>query len=329
MFASTPNRDKERDSGMASQDTRRSFLKKSAVAGSVGIASAAGCTAILGEDGELAVGSKNFEEHVILAYMAIETLEENTDISVEDETRLGGTDQNWQALDNREIDIYWEYTGTAWEIIPPQHEDMIFDPEGLYEAVRDDFEEQHGHAFLSQSSVNNTYVLVARPDWADENGIESLSDFAAHVESNAADTTVVMDAEFRERSDGWQGVTEHYEFDDVQDDIDTRDIETGVTYQVLDEGEADCGMGFNTDPQIDVFELRVLEDDEQFFPDYNPAPLVNGDAMEEFPEIEENLDAIGPALDNEEMRDLNRRAVIEEESPRDLAREFLEDEGLI
>lgn len=314
---------------MTSQDSRRSFLKKTAVAGAVGLSGTAGCTSMLGDDGDLAVGSKNFEEHVILAYMAIESIEENTDLSVQDETRLGGTNQNWEALDNREIDVYWEYTGTAWEIIPPQHEDMIFDEEELYDAVKQDFEDEHGHSFLARSTLNNTYVLVVRPEWAEENGIETLSDFSDHVHGNAEDTTVVLDAEFRERSDGWPGVADHYGFDDVRDDIDIRDIETGVQYQVLDEGEADASVGFNTDPQIEDFGLQVLEDDEDFFPVYNPAPLVNGDAADEFSEIEEPLNEIGPALDTETMRSLNKRAVIDEENPRDLAREFLEDQGLI
>lgn len=293
------------------------------------MASLAGCTGLLGEDGEIAVSSKNFEEHVILAYMAMEAIEENTDISVEDETRLGGTNQNWEALDNREVDIYWEYTGTAWEIIPPQNEEFIFDAEELYEAVREDFENEHGHSFLARSMLNNAFVFVARPDWAEENGIETLTDLADHVQENPGDTTVSLDAEFRERSDGWPGVGEHYGFADVQDDIDTRNVETGVQYQVLDEGETDASFGYNTDPQIEDFGLVVLEDDENFFPDYNPAPLVNGETMDEFPEIEEPLDEIGPALDTERIRSLNARAIIDEENPRDLAREFLEDEGLI
>lgn len=330
MCASTPNIDTNSEYDMDSHDSRRTFLKQSTAAiGGAGIASLAGCTALLGDDGDLAVGSKNFEEHVILAYMAIESIEANTDASVEDETRLGGTDQNWQALDNQEIDVYWEYTGTAWEIIPPQQEEMIFDAEELYEAVKSDFEEEHGHAFLERSTLDNTYVLLTRPEWSDEHGIETMSDFAAHIEDEAEETTVVMDAEFRERSDGWQGVADHYGFDHLTDDLDTRDIETGVTYQVLDEGDADAGMGFNTDPQIESFGLDVLEDDEEFFPTYNPAPLVNGDTLDDHPEIEEPLDEIGPALDNERIRELSRRAVEDDESPRDLAVEFLEEEGLI
>lgn len=329
MFASIANGYKQSMIGMSSQDTRRSFIRKAAVTSGVGLMGLSGCTALLEDEGNVAVSSKNFEEHVTLAYMALETVEANTDVSVQDETRLGGTDQNWQALDSQEVDVYWEYTGTAWEIIPPQHEDMIFDPEELYNAVKQDFEEEHGHSFLTRSSLNNTYVLVVRPQWAEEHSIQTLSDFAAHVQDNPGDTTVVLDAEFRERSDGWPGVAEHYGFDDVRDEINTRNIETGVQYQVLDENEADASVGFNTDPQIEDFGLTVLEDDEDFFPVYNPAPLVNGDTIEEFPEIEEPLNQIGPAIDTETMRKLNKRAVIDEENPRDLAVEFLEDEGLI
>jgi osmoprotectant transport system substrate-binding protein len=277
----------------------------------------------------VAVSSKRFTEQKILGYMTYEALKANTDLEVIDETGLGGSVQNFRAVKEGEVDVYWEYTGTAWATLPPKHSEVISDPAEIHSKVKSEFAEEHNLEVLDRAPFNNTYVLCANPDWASETGISTLSGFAEYVNNGNTDLTVVMNAEFQSRSDGWPGLAKHYGFDSVKGDLNVKNVGSGLTYQVTGEGEADVGMGFNTNPKILKFDLQTLEDDEGFFPVYNPAPFVNGDTLSNNSSMKSTLNAIGPKLTTDKIRTLNRRVSIDGEDAQTVAKSFLSEEGLI
>lgn len=313
---------------MVENHTRRDILKHGSVV--AGVSAVAGCMGgLFGGSDSIAVGSKQFTEQELLGYLAYEALDANTDLSVTDEVGLGGTNTNFQALQEGQIDVYWEYTGTAWATLPPQHDEVISDPEEIYNRVNEEFQEEHGLEFLDRAPFNNTYVLMGNPDWVDQTGVETISGFAEYVSNGNTDVNVVMNAEFQERSDGWPGLAEHYGFDDVREELSVQNVGSGLTYQVLGEGEADVGMGFNTNPKIVQFNLQILEDDEGFFPVYNPAPLVSQETLNENEAMADPLNAIGPALSTDKIRELNQRVSIDGESAQAVAKDFLENENII
>lgn len=260
--------------------------------------------------------------------MTYETLSANTDLELEDQVGLGGTTTNFKALQEGQVDVYWEYTGTAWGTLPPKHDEVITDSEEIYRKAKSEFEAEHGITFLDRAPFNNTYVLLANPSWAESAGVETISDLAEYVSSGNTDFTVVMNAEFQEREDGWPGLTEHYEFGNG-DQLTIKNIGSGLTYQVLGEEEAAVGMGFNTNPKILKFDLEVLDDDQGFFPVYNPTPMVNQETLENNPAMKEPLNAIASVLSTDTIRNLNERVSIGGENATDVATDFLESEGLI
>lgn len=310
--------------------TRRDAIKGAGAVGLTGLTATSGCLGSLtGGGGEVTVGSKQFTEQELLGHMTYETLSENTDLTVNDQIALGGTSTNFEALRNDQIDMYWEYTGTAWATLPPKHDEVITDSQEIYEKVKEEFQEEHSLKFLERAPFNNTYVLVANSEWADEAGVNTLSEFAEYLNEGNTDLTVVMNAEFQDRADGWPGLTDHYGLSEAASNLDIKNVGSGLTYQIVGEGEAEVGMGFNTNPKIIKFDLRVLEDDESFFPVYNPAPLVRTEALDANPSIEDPLNAIGPKLTTEKIRELNKRVSIDDEEVKSVAREFLSDAGLI
>lgn len=309
---------------------RRSVLKSgAALGGSAVLGSLAGCTGLFGGGGtSVTVGSKQFTEQELLGSMSVQALEAN-DVTVNDKTSLGGTVTNFEALKAGDIDHYWEYTGTAWATLPPKHDEVITDAEELYGKVESEFDSEYNIKVLDKASFDNTYVLVARQAFIDESGVETLSDFAEYVTGGNTDFTVVMDAEFAERSDGWPGLIEHYGFSDAAGDLEIKNVGPALGYQIVGQGEADVGMGFNTNPKIAKWDLTVLADDQDFFPVYNPAPFVRGDAMGDSAGIAEPLNAIAGALDTETMRGLNKRVSIDGEKAATVAEEFLSNNGII
>lgn len=309
---------------MADQLSRRDVIKGAAGTGIVG--GFAGC---IGSEDSVKVGSKQFTEQKLLGYMALESLKSNTDLAVKDEVGLGGSMTNFEAVKEGQIDVYWEYTGTAWATLPPSNDEVITDPEELHGRLTEGWDDEHGLEYLERAPFNNTYVLTANPDWVDETGVESISDFASYVNDGNTDFTVVMNAEFESRADGWPGLAEHYGFGDIRENLNVKNIGSGLTYQVVGEGEAAVGMGFNTNPKILKFDLEVLGDDKGFFPVYNPAPLVNQETLDSHSGIESALNAIGAKLSTDKVRDLNRQVSIDGEDAQTVAKQFLKDTDII
>lgn len=270
-----------------------------------------------------------FTEDEILGYMALESLRENTDLNVLDEMGLGGVTMNFRAVDNREVSLYWLYSGGAWSTIPPKHDRVIPDAETLYEAVKREFERVYDLAYLNRAPFNNTYVLVTTPEWAERTGVRTMSDFANYVESGNTGFTTVMGPEFQQRADGWPGLAKHYGFDDVRGNLNVRNVGASLTYQIVAQGGADVGVGFSTNPKIEKYGLQTVTDDETFFPIYNPAPLVGGTVLKENPSMRDPLNAIGPTLDTQTILRLNGLVSLQGRDPQDVAREYLRSEGLI
>ncbi|SEO21093.1 osmoprotectant transport system substrate-binding protein [Halogranum amylolyticum] len=317
---------------MPSQDTRRGLLRKGGgLAATAAVGGTSGCLTLATQlrSDSIKVGSKRFTEQEILGYLAYEALSANTDLTVGDQVGLGGTTTNFRAVDSGEIQLYWEYTGTAWQTLPPKHDEVITDPAKLYERVKQEFEKRHELTFLRRAPLNNTYVLMANPEWANETGVKSLSGLATHLKETDETVTIALNAEFQSRSDGWPGLIEHYGFDDHTQKIQVKNIGSGLLYQVVGGGEADIGVGFNTDPRIIQFDLQVLKDDKKFFPVYNAAPMVRMPTLEANPSIREPLNAISKGLTTDQMRKLNKRVALDKVNPQTVAKEYLQRAGVL
>lgn len=319
---------------MSRETTRREALRKvGAATGVASLTSTAGCSAILGggggSAGTVAVSSKSFTEQKILGYLTVESLRANTDVTVKDKVGLGGSVTNFEALKSGESDLYWEYTGTAWATLPPKHDKVITKPEKIYKKVEKEFEEKYGITLLERAPFNNTYVLLTRTNWAEEQGISTISDFAKWVKNGHTDKTVVMNAEFEQRDDGWPGLVKHYDFQEAAKKLNIKNVSSALTYKVVGNGQAVLGSGFNTNPKITKFDLTALKDNEGFFPVYNPAPMTRQKVVEKNPAIKKPLQAVANSLTTDTIRSLNRKVSIEGKDARTVAKNYLKSEGLL
>jgi glycine betaine/choline ABC-type transport system substrate-binding protein len=273
--------------------------------------------------GLVVVGSKEFTEQIILGQIAVIALEA-AGFEVDDQTNLGGTAVNREALSAGEIDMYWEYTGTAW-IAHLGHEDAITDPDEAYEKVKAE-DAGNGLVWLAMAPFNNTYTLMMRQSDGEELGVASISDLAEYI-NGGGDASLCTDQEFYARPDGFKGVEALYGFQFDEDQVIMMD--PGLTYKALQDGQCTTAMGFATDGRIPAFSFFNLEDDKQFFPVYNPAPVVREEIYTQFPGIATVLDPVAKALTTEKMMELNKRVDIDEEDPFDVACDFLMTEGLV
>ena len=148
---------------------------------------------------------------------------------------------------------------------------------------------------------------------------------AAVIVSQAAGTEKIkagFTAEFMERADGYPGLRDAYGFD-----LETVDLDPGLMYKALKEGKVDVIGGFSTDGRIRAYDLRVLEDDRHYFPPYQAAPLVRGEAMRKYPVLDEVFAKLEGRISNEKMAELNFRVDRGGETPAGVARAFLQEAG--
>ncbi|MBB5173322.1 glycine betaine ABC transporter substrate-binding protein [Texcoconibacillus texcoconensis] len=273
------------------------------------------------EAGELTVGGKNFTEQFVLSEITAIYLEEN-DYDVERSANMG-SEVVREALENGQVDLYWEYTGTA--LVNYLDQEPLAEGEEAYEIVKEMDKEEFGIQWLDMAELNNAYTLMMRSEDAEEKGIESISDLADYVNENPEDITFATNAEFAEREDGLPGVEDEYGFEFA----DVSQMDSGLTYQALNDGQVEVAMGFETDPRIVDFDLVTLEDDLTFLPAYNGAVTVHEDALETNPDLEELLAPLAELLTSEEASQLNYEVDVAERSETEVAREWLEENGLL
>ena len=264
------------------------------------------------------VGSKPFSESFILAEMFAQLLE-SRGILVERRLGLGATEIAFQALRTGAIDVYPEYTGTGLVAILNQT------PEGtatqVYQRVSRAFRARWGARWLPPLGFENTYAIAVRRESAEADDLRSLSDLSAVADRYVGG----FSPDFIGRSDGLPGLQEGYDFR-IRD---VRALLQAVKYEALALGEVDVIDGYSTDGLIDRYDLVVLEDDLDFFPPYQAAPVVGRRLWETRPGAIRALTELAGMLDEETMRGLNRRVEVNGEDLPTVARDALTEIGLI
>lgn len=270
---------------------------------------------------EIVVGGKNFTEQLLLASMTTQYLEAHG-FEVDKRDGMGSTVLR-KAQVNGQVDLYWEYTGTS--LVTYNKVEEKLDADATLERIRE-LDGEKGLTWLQPSNANNTYAFAVKNGDEDTADVNSLSDLAGKF-TDGDGVDIAVNAEFPRRPDGLPGVEETYGFDVGRRNL--KSMESGLTYQALNEGEVDVALVFATDGRIEAFDFRVLEDDKGFFPDYAIAPVVRTETLEANPTLEEPLRAMAEAIDDATMQALNKRVDVDKESIEAVAESFLTEKGLI
>lgn len=266
---------------------------------------------------QVRIGSKNFTEQFVVAEIYAQALEA-AGIKVERKLNLGGTLIAHKALEEKQIDLYPEYTGTMLLVV--MKAEPMTDRKGVYEKVKADYAGR-GLVVLDEAPLNNTYNMVVRPDTAAQYKLETLSDLARV----AKDLKLGAGPEFRDRKDGLPGLKAKYGMvfkEDLQ-------MAIGLRYQALSNKQIDVVNGYATDGMISALKLKRLKDDQALWPPYFLAPVVRKDALDANPKIAEVLNRVSPMLDESSMAEMNYKVDGEKQEPKDVARAFLKSKGVV
>lgn len=256
---------------------------------------------------EVVVGSKLFTESVILGEIATQIIE-SEGYEVTYFRQLGGTRILWNALREGEIDIYPDYTGTLIQEI--LQDTSIKNINQLRQEL-----ESLGIGITNPLGFNNTYALGMREKEAEELGITKISDLAVHPELKHGYSN-----EFMDREDGWPGVKKTYELAPNS----VTGLDHDLAYRGLEAGNIDVIDLYSTDAEIDYYDIKVLKDDRNFFPEYQAVFVYRKELEEKRPEVIDLIKKMEGKIAENRMVEMNAAVKIEGRNSRKVASGFIE-----
>ena len=271
------------------------------------------------KDKTINIATKPMTEGYILGQMLTELIEQDTDLKVNITNGVGGGTSNIHpAIVKGEFDLYPEYTGTSWEAVLKKEDSY---DESKFDELQKEYKEKYNLEYVNLYGFNNTYGLAVNKDIAEKYNLKTYSDLVK-VSNN-----LIFGAEydFFEREDGYKELQKVYNIDFKK----KIDMDIGLKYQAMKDKKIDVMVIFTTDGQLAVSDVIVLEDDKKMYPSYRAGTVVRSEILSEYPELKPVLEKLNNILDDKTMADLNYQVESKGKKPEDVAREYLQEKGLL
>lgn len=278
-------------------------------------------------DEKITVTSKNFTEQLVLGKIAVITADA-AGFDVTDMSNVPGSQPSRNLMLTGQSQIGWEYTGTAW-LTYMGEDKAIPDSQQQWEAVKER-DAKNNLTWGKPAPLNNTYAFAVREDFAKKYNVKSLDDIG---KVPVDQRTMCVESEFNSRSDGLNPMLEKYGLKrGAPDGVPNNNIsvmDTGTVYAATAKGDCNFGEVFTTDGRIPALNLKVLQDDKEFFPKYNASPVFNTDLVKKYPELEDRFQEVAKLLDDKTMQQLNYQVDVEGKDPGDVALDWMDQQGLV
>ena len=287
------------------------------LAGVIALAIASGCAK---GPRPIVVGSKNFTEQLILGEILAQQLERKLGARVERKLNLGGTLLAHQALLAKDIDMYPEYTGTAFTNILKRS--GVTDPLVVLDRVRTEYASGFQVTWLDPLGFENTFAMTVRGDDARKRHLETLTDAANDSEG----FTLGAGYEFSTRPDGYATLNSAYP---IHWNAPPKDMDLGLLYTALLQNKVSMIASSTTDGMLAKQDFKVLKDDKQAFPPYQACILVRAEALTANPNLKQALGELSGKVSNEKMQAMNFAVDVDHRQVAEVAKEFLQKSGLL
>ncbi|MFO2464946.1 glycine betaine ABC transporter substrate-binding protein [Pseudomonas sp. 15FMM2] len=269
------------------------------------------------------IGARVFTEQTLLAEITSQYL--RTKGYTPHVTGGLGSNLARSAQESGQLDLLWEYTGVS--LVAYNHIDEKLNSEQSYARVKE-LDAKKGLTWLAPSRFSNTYALALPEKVAKEYPqINTISDLTqALAKDTKKNRLVALDTEFANRSDGLDGMVTLYDMNLTREN--TRQMDAGLVYTALRNGQVFAGLVYTTDGRLSAFKLKLLEDDKHYFPDYTAAPVIRQAYLDAHPQLAAELKPLAALFDDKTMRQLNARVDVDHESPSSVAADFLRQHSL-
>lgn len=301
----------------------------------------AGCSGGASEDpgtegtskGPIVIGSKIDTEGEVLSSI-VKLVLEDAGFVVEDKSQTGTTEVVRKAIIAGEIDLYPEYSGNGYwffldELTEEEKAAYYSGQDGYETTSRLDFE-ANGIAWLEPARANNTWAIAVTEEFAQAEGLTTMSDFAEYVNSGKPVKLAASDEFFT--SAGNPEFEQAYGYTLSEDQkVRLAGGNTAATEKAVADGTdgVNFGMAYGTDGALADLGLVILTDDLGAQIVYWPTPIVRAELLDAHPEIADLIEPVMGSLGLEELQQLNARVQVNGEAADDVARDFLTKGGFI
>ena len=273
-----------------------------------------------GARNHLVVVSKNFTEQLILGEIIAQHIEARTHQPVERKLDLGGTLLAHQALLAKDIDMYPEYTGTAFTNVLKRS--GVTDPAVVLEQVRAEYSSGFHLDWLNPLGFDNSFAMTIRGEDARARHLQTLSDAAA----DPMGFTLGAGYEFLTRPDAYGALNRAYSIKWIGP---PKSMDLGLLYQALEQKQVSMAAANTTDGLLNKLDVTVLKDDKHVFPPYQACIVVRQEALAAYPNLRAILSELSGKISDTQMRKMNYAVDAEHRPARDVAKEFLVGAGLL
>lgn len=271
-------------------------------------------------------------EGSVLGQMILQVLNANG-IETVDRINFGTPDILRAALENGEVDLVVDYTGSGQYYHPEDATDTSIwnDPLKGYEFTAKLDLEKNNIVWLTPSPANNTESIAIRREFSETNNITDMAQLAAYINAGN-EFKLIAASSFVENPMGLLGYEEAYGFKLSNDQIIA--LSSGNTAEMLKalaEGTngVNASLVYGTDGALDKLDLIVLDDPKHIPPVYLPAPVIRKDVLDTYPEIEALLKPIFESLTLEVLQNLNAQVAYDGKDASSVAKAYLEDNNFI
>jgi len=267
----------------------------------------------------IVVASKNFTEQLVLGEIIAQQVETRLHQTVVRRFNLGGSLLAHQALLGKEVDLYPEYTGTAFTAIL-KHK-PVPDAALVLDRVRAEYAASYELKWCDPLGFDDSFAMVIRGADARGGHYLTLSD----TERRRDPWTLGVGYEFLTRADGYETLMASYP--QLRWTGFPKTMDLGLLYRALDQGQVTMAAANTTDGLLSVLDVKVLEDDRKAFPPYQASIVVRYDSLRQHPGLEAALAGLSGKISAAEIRKLNYEVDGKHRPVHDVAAEFLASPG--
>ncbi|MCH5583766.1 osmoprotectant ABC transporter substrate-binding protein [Shimazuella sp. AN120528] len=268
----------------------------------------------------ITVGTQTFTETKILGYMYKYLIEQNSNVNVDVKTDLSSSPFIVNALRENEIQLGTLYTGEIFNNWFPIQQTK--DKQKVLAQAQRGFSKYYHFKWYNPLGFENTYAFTVTKEVADKYHLKKISD----LKKVSKNMRLGVDTSWMERdNDGYKPFVKTYglSFKNVFP------MEINLVYKAVASKQMDIVLAYSSDARIKQYHLVTLEDDRHFFPPYDASTVVLEDTLKKYPNIDKALQKLSGKININTIRTLNAKVDIDMQEPEQVAKEFLQQQGLL
>lgn len=266
----------------------------------------------------IVMGDKNFAEEYLLGELYTQALHAKG-FTVTLKGNIGSSAVIDKALTTGKIDMYPEYTGVIYTELAslgdrPKSAAVTYAGAKKWEAKR-------GFAMLEPTAFQDKDGVAVLNAYAEKNSLKTIGDL-----KNVGSFTYGGPPENATRFQGVVGLKQVYGLNQMK----FKPLKIGIQYTALDQKKVDTIAIFTTDGQLASGKYTVLDDDQGIFGYQQVAPVISQKLLDsEPPAFADTLNAVTKLLSEKAIIALNKAVQIDQKKPADVAKAFLQANGML